>query len=161
MRSTRTQTTHQLVADRLPQRLARLLKDEPGTRTVIVIVDSETAAELGLVTAARVDVIAPASSTRAGRRADLAQRRHNSGMTQEGLAREIGVQPSTVGRWERGVTTPSLWAREHLCRVLDVSRSELDTLLRDDSAEPIRALHIVEPSDGTDVEGPALASGIA
>jgi DNA-binding XRE family transcriptional regulator len=161
MRSTRTQTTHQLIADRLPQRLGRLLGDEPGTRTVIVIVDSETAAELGLVTPARVGVIASASSTRAGRRADLARRRHDLGLTQEGLAREIGVQPSTVGRWERAVTMPSLWAREQLCRVLDVSRAELDVLLGEDSAEPIRALHVVEPSDDTDAEGPALASGIA
>jgi DNA-binding XRE family transcriptional regulator len=83
------------------------------------------------------------------------------GLTQEDLAREIGVQASTVGRWERGATTPSLWARAPLCRALDMARAELDLLLAEgDAAEPTRLLHVVEaPDDGTDDAVPA--AGIA
>ncbi|MBL0888625.1 helix-turn-helix transcriptional regulator [Myceligenerans sp. I2] len=85
------------------------------------------------------------------------------GLTQEGLAREIDVQPSTVGRWERGTTTPHLWARDRLCRALDLSRAELDMLLRKPGpGEPVRLLHVVEVNDDDGGGGEAVpAVGIA
>jgi DNA-binding XRE family transcriptional regulator len=36
----------------------------------------------------------------------VAERRQLVGHSQETLARAIGVEPTTVGRWERGETTP-------------------------------------------------------
>lgn len=156
MRSTGSDRTYRLV-DHLPQRLGRLI-GEPAARTVIIIVDAGTATELGLV-AADAAARTPDPS-RAGRRDRLARRRYEMGITQEGLAHEIGVQPSTVGRWERGVTKPSLWAREPLCRALDVSRAELDALLGEaDPAEPGRVLHVVGADEGDDEAMPA--AGIA
>ena len=38
-------------------------------------------------------------------------------LTQEGLARKIGVSWSTVNRWERGIGNPSPMAREILKRL--------------------------------------------
>lgn len=55
MRSTRTAVTHCLVDEHLSQRLGAIIGDEPGTRTVVVIFDPETAAELGLGTDAHMD----------------------------------------------------------------------------------------------------------
>ncbi|MBE1874481.1 helix-turn-helix transcriptional regulator [Myceligenerans pegani] len=157
MRSTGTNRTPRIV-DRLPQRLEELI-GESVARAVIIVVDAGTAAELGLVTPS--SAAGTGDSSRAGRRPGLARRRYEMGLTQEGLAREIGVQPSTVGRWERGVTAPSLWARAPLCRALDVPRTELDVLLGEGgAAEPTRLLHVVEtPDDGTDDAMPAV--GIA
>lgn len=148
MRSTGTDRTPRIV-DRLPQRLEELI-GESVARAVIVVVDAGTAAELGLVAPASAAGTSDPSS--ASRRAGLARRRYEMGLTQEDLAREIGVQASTVGRWERGVTTPSLWARAPLCRALDVPRTELDALLGEgDAAEPTRLLHVVDtPDDGID-----------
>ncbi|MGH3810323.1 MAG: helix-turn-helix transcriptional regulator [Pseudonocardiaceae bacterium] len=36
----------------------------------------------------------------------LAERREVMGHTQETLAEFVGVEPNTVGRWERGKTSP-------------------------------------------------------
>ncbi|PUB27692.1 helix-turn-helix protein [Promicromonospora sp. AC04] len=42
---------------------------------------------------------------------------------------EVGVQRSTVARWESGDTTPSLWARPRIANALDVTLDLLDDLL--------------------------------
>ncbi|MBV9140856.1 MAG: helix-turn-helix transcriptional regulator [Pseudonocardiales bacterium] len=39
-----------------------------------------------------------------GKRRAFAERREVVGHTQETLARFVGVEPTTVGRWERGET---------------------------------------------------------
>jgi transcriptional regulator with XRE-family HTH domain/uncharacterized protein YukE len=65
----------------------------------------------------------------AGKRRALAERRRTVGLSQEALAEALGVEPSTVGRWERGETAPQPWVRPKLARVLNVSRVELETLL--------------------------------
>jgi DNA-binding XRE family transcriptional regulator len=51
------------------------------------------------------------------------------GHSQETLARIVGVEPITVGRWERGETSPQPWCRPKLADALNVSLEELDTLL--------------------------------
>ncbi|MGH3621976.1 MAG: helix-turn-helix domain-containing protein [Sciscionella sp.] len=51
------------------------------------------------------------------------------GFTQEGLAAAVGVEFSTVGRWERGALTPQPWRRPRIATALDVSLDELDALL--------------------------------
>lgn len=45
---------------------------------------------------------------------DIKGLRKKLGLTQEGLARKIGVSWSTVNRWERGRGEPSPLAREKL-----------------------------------------------
>lgn len=159
MRSTGSDGTYGIV-DRLPLRLESLIGGS-CTQTVVIVVDARTATELGLVASTRAPADPPGPSG-AGRRARLARRRYEMGLTQEGLAREIDVQPSTVGRWERGTTTPHLWARDRLCRALDVSRAELNILLGEPGpGEPVRLLHVVEMNDDGDGGEAAPAVGIA
>ncbi|HWD79609.1 MAG TPA: helix-turn-helix transcriptional regulator [Kribbella sp.] len=45
----------------------------------------------------------------ATRRDGLARRRAAMGFTQETLAEHLGLERSTVGRWERGTGTPQPW----------------------------------------------------
>lgn len=59
----------------------------------------------------------------------LAQRRRVVGYTQEQLAAVLGVERSTVVRWEAGGTTPQPWCRPKLAEALAVSVDELDTML--------------------------------
>jgi len=59
----------------------------------------------------------------------LADRREIVGHTQETLAEFVGVQPTTVGRWERGETSPQPWSRPKLAEALAVSVEQLDTML--------------------------------
>ncbi len=63
------------------------------------------------------------------RRGALAARREALGFTQETLAQELGVEHSTVGRWERGTLTPQPWRRPDLAKVLKLSLEDLDRLL--------------------------------
>jgi transcriptional regulator with XRE-family HTH domain len=63
------------------------------------------------------------------RRDALAARREALGFTQETLAHELGVELSTVGRWERGTLMPQPWRRPGLARALTLSLEDLDVLL--------------------------------
>ena len=65
---------------------------------------------------------------KAKRRA-LAERRGVMGHSQEKLAEIVGVELSTVGRWERGETSPQPWCRPALADALAVSLEELDGML--------------------------------
>ena len=64
-----------------------------------------------------------------GRRRALADRRKAAGYSQERLAEAIRVEPSTVGRWERGETEPQPWFRPKLARALGISNQALGDLL--------------------------------
>jgi transcriptional regulator with XRE-family HTH domain len=59
----------------------------------------------------------------------LAELRRSLGYSQERLADEVGVDRTTVGRWERGETGPQPFTRERLRTVLKVSAEELHTLI--------------------------------
>lgn len=63
------------------------------------------------------------------RRHALAARREALGFTQEALAQKLGVELSTVGRWERGTLTPQPWRRPDLAKILKLSLEDLDGLL--------------------------------
>ncbi|WP_239089042.1 helix-turn-helix domain-containing protein [Micromonospora gifhornensis] len=65
------------------------------------------------------------------RRYRLAQRRKAIGLSQERLAEVLGVDRSTVVRWERAETDPQPWHRPHLATALNVSVEELSDLLAD------------------------------
>jgi transcriptional regulator with XRE-family HTH domain len=72
------------------------------------------------------------------KRLRLAQRRKAIGLSQEGLAEVLGVDRSTVVRWERADTEPQPWHRPKLARALKVSVEELASLLADVGEAPIR-----------------------
>ena len=70
-----------------------------------------------------------------GKRRALAERRRVVGYTQEQLALSLGVERSTVVRWEAGETTPQPWCRPKLAKALNVSVDELDTMLAEGQPE--------------------------
>jgi transcriptional regulator with XRE-family HTH domain len=65
------------------------------------------------------------------RRERLSQRRIMMGFSQEHLAAVLGIERSTVARWEQGVTEPRPWQRPELARQLQVTPDELAELLAD------------------------------
>ncbi|GAA0933612.1 helix-turn-helix transcriptional regulator [Streptomyces thermoalcalitolerans] len=67
----------------------------------------------------------------AAKRIRLARRRKAAGFTQEGLADYLGVERSTVSRWESAETEPQAWIRPRLASALRVSVEELQALLDD------------------------------
>ncbi|MGH3821989.1 MAG: helix-turn-helix transcriptional regulator [Pseudonocardiaceae bacterium] len=74
------------------------------------------------------------------KRRALAERREIVGHSQETLARLVGVEPTTVGRWERGETSPQPWDRPKLANALTVSVEVLDTMLAEgQTAEDCRS----------------------
>jgi transcriptional regulator with XRE-family HTH domain len=74
----------------------------------------------------------------ATKRHRLAQRRKALGFTQEGLAEQLGVDMTTVRRWESGAieTGPQPWLRPKLARCLQVSIEQLAELLDADTDKP-------------------------
>ncbi|GLZ57770.1 helix-turn-helix transcriptional regulator [Micromonospora sp. NBRC 107095] len=72
----------------------------------------------------------------AGKRHRLAQRRKAIGLSQERLAEKLGVDRSTVVRWERAETDPQPWHRPRLAATLGVSVEELAALLADVGQPP-------------------------
>ncbi|MFE0590530.1 helix-turn-helix transcriptional regulator [Micromonospora echinospora] len=70
------------------------------------------------------------------RRHRLAQRRKAIGLSQERLAESLGVDRSTVVRWERAETDPQPWHRPRLATALRLSIEELADLLADVGQPP-------------------------
>lgn len=66
------------------------------------------------------------------KRSRLAAQRKAAGLSQEELAHQIGVDRSTIVRWEGGERTPQPWQRPNLAQALGVSLSKLDELLASD-----------------------------
>jgi transcriptional regulator with XRE-family HTH domain len=75
----------------------------------------------------------------AGRRHRLVGTRKAAGFSQERLAEAVGVERTTVMRWERGETCPQPWARPKLARILGISDDALAELLTN-PAEPESAV---------------------
>ncbi len=71
-----------------------------------------------------IEIITGESTVKAKRHA-LAYRREIVGHTQETLAEFVGVEPTTVGRWERGETSPQPWSRPKLAEALAISVEQL------------------------------------
>jgi transcriptional regulator with XRE-family HTH domain len=70
-----------------------------------------------------------------GKRQRLVSMRKEAGFSQERLAEVVGVERSTVQRWECGERYPQPWARPKLARALGISDQELSELL-DEPANP-------------------------
>jgi tetratricopeptide (TPR) repeat protein/transcriptional regulator with XRE-family HTH domain len=65
----------------------------------------------------------------AAKRRGLAQRRKAVGLTQEQLAERLGVERTTVARWERGENQPAPWLRPKVAKALGVSADRIEELL--------------------------------
>ncbi|MFE9745925.1 multiprotein-bridging factor 1 family protein [Saccharothrix saharensis] len=74
----------------------------------------------------------------AAKRTRFAQVRRMAGYTQERLAEALGVDSSTVRRWESGDSEPLPHVRPKLAELLDVSSGELARLL-DGGEQPVGA----------------------
>jgi transcriptional regulator with XRE-family HTH domain len=70
------------------------------------------------------------------RREHLAARRRTVGLSQEALAARLGVQRTTVTRWESGATTPMAWVRPGLAEALGVSSLTLDVMFTAELSPP-------------------------
>lgn len=65
----------------------------------------------------------------ATKRQGFAQRRKAVGHTQESFAERVGVERTTVARWEAGDAEPQPWIRPKIARTLQLSVDQLDRLL--------------------------------
>ena len=72
----------------------------------------------------------------------LAERRKALGYSQEALAEKLGIDRTTVSRWERGHTDPYPHIRPDLCQVLKVTADELHALLEPGPEAIPHALHV-------------------
>lgn len=81
----------------------------------------------------------------------LARSRKAAGYTQEALAELLGVDRSTVVRWEAGKHEPLPYIRPKMARLLSVSSDELTELLCHPPSEPVRVrtptTNLDEPGD--------------
>jgi tetratricopeptide (TPR) repeat protein/transcriptional regulator with XRE-family HTH domain len=87
------------------------------------------------------------------RRERLVQRRKALGLTQEDLAGLLGVERSTVVRWELGETGPLPWNRPKLARALHVSADQIADLLAAGPARPDGPATVPEREDATQPGG--------
>ncbi|MBQ0826589.1 helix-turn-helix transcriptional regulator [Streptomyces tagetis] len=85
----------------------------------------------------------------AARRRAFIERRKALGFTQDSLAQSVGVDRSTVARWESGKVAPQDWQRPTLAKVLRVTLAELDAIL----------YGVGNPENPRDARNPAVASG--
>jgi transcriptional regulator with XRE-family HTH domain len=76
-----------------------------------------------------VDVRSVTMRAMGTRRTGLTQRRRAVGLSQDALAERLGVDRTTVSRWERGATDPQLALRCRLANVLDITLDDLNGLL--------------------------------
>jgi transcriptional regulator with XRE-family HTH domain len=85
------------------------------------------------------------------RRDAFAARREQMGYTQESFGAAVGVEFSTVGRWERGTLTPQPYRRPCLAKTLDVSLDELDALLTPNRQASTVATEPADPAEADDM----------
>ena len=71
--------------------------------------------------------------------ARLRSARRAVGLTQKQLAHALGVEPITVSRWERGVTTPSL---PRLRRIAELTETTTSDLVRAPDAMSAHAIEL-------------------
>ncbi|WP_399088073.1 helix-turn-helix transcriptional regulator [Streptomyces sp. BBFR2] len=83
---------------------------------------------------------------------DLAKRRKAMGYSQEKFAHEIGVDRTTVGRWERGETVPEAGLRPEIAKLLHLDLIELDLLLNPAEFENSATLPSDLRNDSRDID---------
>lgn len=95
------------------------------------------------------------------KRRSLAERRRVVGHTQEQLAALLGVERSTVVRWEAGETTPQPWCRPKLAEALAVSVDELDAMLAEGQTVDDGRSSSSEPRSGDELPSLAAANELS
>ncbi|MEU5880830.1 helix-turn-helix transcriptional regulator [Spirillospora sp. NPDC047279] len=89
------------------------------------------------------------------KRHGLAHKRRSAGLSQEQLAERLGVERSTVGRWERAETDPLPFIRPRLAEELRISLEELSSLLDDvrcvEPQRDERLTHVLDNPAGVDL----------
>ncbi|MGY5132882.1 helix-turn-helix domain-containing protein [Streptomyces nigrescens] len=100
------------------------------------------------------------------RRPRLAERRKACGFNQEEFAEAVGVDRSTVQRWENGKTGPQPWQRPKIAKALAVTANELDALLIPASFSPPQQpptgwLSLTPPATGDEFDAFELARRVA
>jgi transcriptional regulator with XRE-family HTH domain len=88
------------------------------------------------------------SAPKPTRRAGLAAARKAAGFSQEALAARLGVERSTVYRWESGETLPLPILRPGLAKLLQVADERLSALL----GEPVDHARLIAPELPADRE---------
>jgi len=63
----------------------------------------------------------------------IAEKRKEKSLTQEELANKLFVIPTTVSKWERGVSYPDITVITNLCKELDISEHEFFTACDDEA----------------------------
>ncbi|MCI8461098.1 MAG: helix-turn-helix transcriptional regulator [Bacilli bacterium] len=63
----------------------------------------------------------------------VAEKRKQRGLTQEELANKLYVIPTTISKWERGVTYPDITVITPLCKELKISEHEFFTACDDEA----------------------------
>lgn len=83
------------------------------------------------------------------KRIRLANARKNAGLSQETLAARLGVDRSTIARWESGDTEPHAWIRPKLARILRLAPGTLADLLAESVTRPphLAEMDTFDPSD--------------
>lgn len=71
------------------------------------------------------------------KRTRLVQRRKTVGLSQEALAEQLGIDVSTVRRWEYGQRIPQPWQRPNLAIALKISVDQLAGLLGEPDAPEV------------------------
>ena len=85
-------------------------------------------------------------SDMASARPRLAQRRKTLGYTQESLATALGIERTTVVRWERGETQPQAWQWPRLATILRITDSALQEMFAQDP-QTVISCHVSDDND--------------
>jgi tetratricopeptide (TPR) repeat protein/transcriptional regulator with XRE-family HTH domain len=121
--------------------------DDPAVRAYAVGGPTGLFADFGVVLTVPGNGTAKrGNAARGAARRRLAERRKALGLTQEALADLLGVERTTVVRWERGETAPAPPIRPKLARALRVPTDRLEELLTPDAPG---GLERADPDTGT------------
>ena len=63
----------------------------------------------------------------------IAEKRKEKGLTQKELANKLYVIPTTISKWERGISYPDITVITNLCKELDISEHEFFTACNDEA----------------------------
>lgn len=87
-----------------------------------------------------------------GKRTQLTERRRTCGYSQEGFAEALGVDRTTVQRWENGQREPHPWIRSKIAKALGVTATELNRLLNNNTGaqQPDANARAVAVEEGND-----------
>ena len=88
----------------------------------------------------------------------LARERKRRGWSQEKVAQLLGIDPKTVGRWERKETFPTLQLHGELCRVFGKSPEELGLLPEESNEVDLPPQSEQEPT-ASSVPGTTISGG--